>query len=248
VTIRTLDIGGDKVLPYFTPPREDNPFMGWRSVRVSLDNRDIFRTQLEAILMAGVHGPVKLLFPMISGLEEVRACKQVLAEARANLAREGIAAAEQLPLGVMIEVPAAVQMAPQLAREVDFFALGTNDLIQYMLAADRNNPLVNKYYDPLHPAILRVLHEVSEVANREGKGLCLCGEMCSDPINFLVLLGMGIREFSMPAPFIPRTKALLARLPLKVARKAAREALTLVDSISIRAHLAKVLSSLDRDL
>jgi phosphotransferase system enzyme I (PtsP) len=248
VTIRTLDIGGDKVLPYFTPPREDNPFMGWRSVRVSLDNRDIFRTQLEAILMAGVHGPVKLLFPMISGLEEVRACKQVLAEARANLAREGIAAAEQLPLGVMIEVPAAVQMAPQLAREVDFFALGTNDLIQYMLAADRNNPLVNKYYDPLHPAILRVLHEVAEVANREGKGLCLCGEMCSDPINFLVLLGMGIREFSMPAPFIPRTKALLARLPLKVARKAAREALTLVDSISIRAHLAKVLSSLDRDL
>ncbi len=244
VTIRTLDIGGDKGLPYFTPPKEDNPFMGWRSVRVSLDNRDIFRTQIEAILMAGAHGPAKLLFPMISGIEEVKACKEVVEEAKFNLRRGGIAHAETIPLGVMIEVPAAVQLAPLLAREVDFFALGTNDLIQYMLAADRNNPLVNKYYDPLHPAILRVLHEVAEVANREGKGLCLCGEMGSDPINFLVLLGMGIREFSMAAPFIPRVKAFLRDLDSSIASEAAREALLMPESAQIHSHLGRILEAM----
>jgi len=241
VTIRTLDIGGDKALPYFNPPKEDNPFMGWRSVRVSLDNRDIFRTQLEAILMAGVHGEVKLLFPMISGIEEVRACKAVLAEARENLRRDGVECAAAIPLGVMIEVPAAVRLAPQLAREVDFFALGTNDLIQYMLAADRNNPLVSKYYDPLHPAILQVLRDVTEVARDLGKGLCLCGEMASDPLCFLLLIGLGIREFSMPAPFIPRTKALLATISARAARKVAREVTEMGESRQIRKSLARLL-------
>ncbi|WP_432822194.1 phosphoenolpyruvate--protein phosphotransferase [Trichloromonas sp.] len=244
VTIRTLDIGGDKALPYFSPPKEDNPFMGWRSVRVSLDNRDIFRTQIEAILMAGVHGPVKLLFPMISGLEEVRACKEVIEEARTVLSREKIPFAQTVPIGVMIEVPAAVMLAPQLAREVDFFALGTNDLIQYMLAADRNNPLVNKYYDPLHPAILQVLNQVAATARQQGKGLCLCGEMASDPMNFLVLYGMGIDEFSMPSPFIPRIKAFLRDLPSDVAHQAAAKALTMTDSASIRGHLVGVLKEI----
>ncbi len=244
VTIRTLDIGGDKALPYFSPPKEDNPFMGWRSVRVSLDNRDIFRTQIEAILMAGVHGPVKLLFPMISGLEEVRAYKEVIEEARTVLSREKIPFAQTVPIGVMIEVPAAVMLAPQLAREVDFFALGTNDLIQYMLAADRNNPLVNKYYDPLHPAILQVLNQVAATARQQGKGLCLCGEMASDPMNFLVLYGMGIDEFSMPSPFIPRIKAFLRDLPSDVAHQAAAKALTMSDSASIRGHLVGVLKEI----
>jgi phosphotransferase system enzyme I (PtsP) len=242
VTIRTLDIGGDKALPYFAPPKEDNPFMGWRSVRVSLDNRDIFRTQIEAILMAGMHGPVKLLFPMITGLEEVRACRQVVQEACENLLRDGVLFAEAIPVGIMIEVPAAVQLAEQLAREVDFFALGSNDLIQYLLAADRNNPLVKKYYDPLHPAVLRTLRDVAEVARRQGKGLCLCGEMASDPLNLLLLIGLGITEFSMPAPFIPRTKAFLRDLSSRVARRAAREALEMGDSDSIRAHLSRVLA------
>lgn len=244
VTIRTLDIGGDKGLPYFSPPKEDNPFMGWRSVRVSLDNRDIFRTQIEAILMAGAHGPVKLLFPMISGMEEVHACREVIEEARANLRQEGTPFASHVPTGIMIEVPSAVQMAEQLAREVDFFALGTNDLIQYMLAADRNNPLVNKYYDPLHPAVLQALDQVTEVVRRQGIGLCLCGEMASDPMNFLVLYGMGIREFSMPAPFIPRIKAFLRDLDSAVAIKAAREVLTLSESAKIRAHLVEVLKEI----
>jgi phosphotransferase system enzyme I (PtsP) len=128
---------------------------------------------------------------------------------------------------------------------VDFFALGTNDLIQYMLAADRNNPLVGKYYDPLHPAILNTLHHVAEVARKEGKGLCLCGEMASDPLNFLVLVGMGIREFSMPAPFIPRTKAFLQDISSRTARKAAREVLAMNDSVQIRTHLLAVLKSLE---
>ncbi len=241
VTIRTLDIGGDKALPYFQPPKEDNPFMGWRSVRVSLDNRDIFRTQLEAILMAGVHGPVKLLLPMISGFEEVRACRAILAEACQQLRQEGVPFSDRIPLGVMLEVPAAIQLAPQLAKEVDFFALGTNDLIQYMLAADRNNPLVNKYYDPLHPAILQVLNQVVEMAGRNGRGLCLCGEMASDPLCFIALLGMGLREFSMPSPFIPRTKAMLAEIPVRTARQALREVLGLTDSTAIRARLSRVL-------
>lgn len=242
VTIRTLDIGGDKGLPYFSPPPEDNPFMGWRSVRVSLDNRDIFRTQIEAILMAACHGPVKMLFPMISGLEEIRACHEVIAEARQNLSTEGIEFIEQIPVGVMIEVPAAVKMAGQLAKQVDFFALGTNDLIQYMLAADRNNPLVNKYYDPLHPAVLLVLQEVADVAAEQQKGLCLCGEMASDPVHILILLGMGIREFSMAAPFIPRIKAFLRDLPLSAAEEAAKKALTMTDSAQIRNYLQQVLN------
>ncbi len=180
---------------------------------------------------------------MISGLEELRACKAVVAEARANLRREGIPFAEEIPLGVMIEVPAAVQMAPQLSLEVEFFALGTNDLIQYMLAADRNNPLVNKYYDPLHPAVLNALAQVAKVARKQEKGLCLCGEMASDPMNFLLLIGMGIREFSMPSPFIPRTKALLQTISAKEARKATKEALTMADSRQIRAYLQKTMKN-----
>jgi len=247
VTIRTLDIGGDKALPYFSPPDEDNPFMGWRSVRVSLDNRDIFQTQIEAILMAGMHGPVKLLFPMISSMDELMACKEVVAEARENLLAEGVLFTDEVPLGIMIEVPAAVRLVKRFANEVDFFALGTNDLIQYLLAADRNNPLVSKYYDPLHPAVLQVLNEVKTTAANLGKGVCVCGELSSDPINLIPLIGMGIREFSMPAPFIPRTKAFLEKLPADVARRAAWEILDMGTSKEIREHLESVLEELNSE-
>lgn len=243
VTIRTLDIGGDKALPYFAPPHEDNPFMGWRSVRVSLDNPDIFSTQIEAILMAGVHGPVKMLFPMISSTEEVKACRAVVTQARETLREEGVPFAEEMPIGVMIEVPATIHIAHQLATMVDFFALGTNDLVQYLLAADRNNPLVNKYYDPLHPAVIQVIHQIAQVAKEHNTGLCLCGEMATDPLNLLALLGLGLREFSMPAPFIPRTKAFLRDLDMAAAQKAAEAILTMSDSISIRSHLIDLLRS-----
>jgi phosphotransferase system enzyme I (PtsP) len=244
VTIRTLDIGGDKALPYFAHPQEDNPFMGWRSVRVSLDNREIFRTQIEAILMAGRHGPVRLLFPMISSLDETRACRDVIAEALQSLELAGIPHAGSLPVGVMIEVPAAVRLVSRLAREVDFFALGTNDLIQYLLAADRNNPLVSKHYDPLHPAVLQAIAEVVAAAARFGRDVCLCGEMATDPHNLLALLGMGLREFSIPAPYIPRTKAFLAGTNSDFARKAWQEISLLDTSTEIRQRLTQLLDSL----
>lgn len=234
VTIRTLDIGGDKALPYFAPPREDNPFMGWRSVRLSLDHRDIFQTQIEAILMAGAHGPVKILFPMISSMDEIRACKELVVQARTQLQAEGIKAAEHLPLGIMIEVPAAVFLADKLAQEVDFFALGTNDLTQYMLAADRNNPLVAKYFDPLHPAVVGILGQLARTAEKHQIGLCLCGEMATNPVHLALLLGLGIREFSMAAPFIPRTKAFLQQITLPQAQKIARKVLPLAESHQIR--------------
>jgi len=237
VTIRTLDIGGDKGLPYFEPPKEDNPFMGWRSVRVSLDNLDIFRTQIEAILMAGAFGPVKLLFPMISSVSEIRACKEVVEEARENLRQGGIAHAEHVPLGIMIEVPAAVQLADRLAREVDFFALGTNDLVQYLLAADRNNPLVHKYYDIMHPGVLRAIAGIIASTDDEKIDLCICGEMGSDPLGFLILFGLGVREFSMPAPLIPRIKALLAGIDSREAETIALRALDLEESDQIREFL-----------
>jgi phosphotransferase system enzyme I (PtsP) len=245
VTIRTLDIGGDKVLPYFAPPHEDNPFMGWRSVRVSLDNRDIFRTQIEAIMMAGRHGPVRLLFPMISSLDEVRDCRSVIAEAQRALKRAGVPHAPHLPVGVMIEVPAAVRLVSRLAREVDFFALGTNDLIQYLLAADRNNPLVSKYYDPLHPAVLQAIAEVVASAGKFGRSVCLCGEMATDPLNLLTLLGMGLREFSMPAPYIPRTKAFLKGVTLSLAERAWAEISILDTSTQVRSRLGQLLEAVE---
>jgi phosphotransferase system enzyme I (PtsP) len=244
VTIRTLDIGGDKSLPYFTPPQEDNPFMGWRSVRVSLDNRDIFRTQIEAILMAAQHGPVRLLFPMISSLDEVRACREVIAEAQHALRRARLPHARNLPMGVMIEVPAAVRLVTRLAKEVDFFALGTNDLIQYLLAADRNNPLVSRYYDPLHPAVLQAVAEVVANAASFGRNVCLCGEMATAPHNLLALLGMGLREFSMPAPYIPRTKAFLAGISLDYARQAWNEVAGLDTSAEIHAKLDQLIGAI----
>ncbi len=245
VTIRTLDIGGDKGLPYFQPPQEDNPFMGWRSVRVSLDNRDIFKTQIEAILMAGLHGNIKLLFPMISSMDEVLACKQVVAEAKCSLRNEGVEFSDGIQLGVMIEVPAAVRMVPRLAREVDFFALGTNDLIQYLLAADRNNPLVSKHYDPLHPAVLQVLNEVCETAHSLSKGVCVCGEMATDPLNLLLMIGMGIREYSIPAPFIPRIKAFLEGITTELAVRSYTATSEMDTSTQIREYLAETLTEMD---
>jgi phosphotransferase system enzyme I (PtsP) len=239
VTIRTLDVGGDKHLPYAALQREENPFMGWRSVRFTLDNREIFRTQIEAILMAGAHGPVRILFPLVTGVEEVRRCREIVAEARTNLAREGVATAGEVPLGVMIEVPAAVWQAGALAAEADFFSVGTNDLVQYILAADRNNPLVRDYYDPLHPAVLAALAQVVRAATGGGCGLSICGEMAADPRSFILLFGMGFREFSLPAPFIPRMKQLLAGVAEAEAAAAADEALRQGD----RAGISRVLDA-----
>ena len=237
VTIRTLDIGGDKALPYFDVPPEDNPFMGWRSVRVSLDHRDIFQTQIEAILMAAKHGPVRLLFPMISNLEEIRQCRQVIEAAVHHLKEEGLSFNSAVPIGAMIEVPAAIHLAPYLAREVDFFALGTNDLIQYLLAADRSNPRVQNYYEPLHPAVLMSLKHLSDTARAHQVDLCVCGEMAADPAGLLALMGLKIREFSLSAPCIPRLKRFISRVDLARAEELAEAILKESDGRKIRALL-----------
>ncbi len=244
VTIRTFDIGGDKILPYFKCPEEKNPFMGWRSLRISLDHRDIFLTQIEAILMASAHGPVRILFPMVSGLQDVRDCKEVMEEARSRLAREGIPFADKVEVGAMIEIPAVVKLARPLAREVDFFSIGTNDLIQYMLAADRTNALIKRYYDPLHPAVLQVVKEVQEVAVEEGIELCLCGEMASDPLKFLSLFGLGIREFSIPSPFIPRIKAFLSTVESGQAAEVGKKILKMESSQEIRDYLKERIAAI----
>ncbi len=234
VTIRTLDIGGDKTLPYFRQPQENNPFMGWRSVRVSLDYPDIFRVQLEAILMAATAGRVRLLFPMISTLNEIRTCKELVRQAARQLDKEGIPCQQHIQIGAMIEIPAAIHLAPHLAREVDFFALGTNDLIQYLLAADRSNPRVQNHYDPLHPAVLQSIDTLVAVARREGIELCLCGEMATDPVCLLALIGLGIRDFSLSAPYIPQLKSIINQLDSSAAEAIMRQALALGDSADIR--------------
>ncbi|MBW6509544.1 MAG: phosphoenolpyruvate--protein phosphotransferase [Desulfuromonadales bacterium] len=241
VTIRTLDIGGDKTLPYFRQPQENNPFMGWRSVRISLDYPDIFKVQLEAILMAATAGPVRVLFPMISNLNEIRTCKELVRQAAQQLEQEGINYHPHLQIGAMIEIPAAIQLAPHLAQEVDFFALGTNDLIQYLLAADRSNPRVQNHYDPLHPAVLQSIDQLVAVTRKHGTELCLCGEMATDPVCLLALIGLGIRDFSLSAPYIPQLKNIINQIDSGAAETITRKALELGDSTEIRSLLESLL-------
>ena len=237
VNIRTLDIGGDKGLPYFEHPKEANPFMGWRSIRVSLDRKDIFKEQLAAVLMASVHGNVSLMFPMISGIDEIREIKEILGEVREALKRENHLFNPEMRLGIMVELPAAVQTAEILIQEVDFFSIGTNDLIQYTMAADRNNPRVKKYYDSLHPAVLLSIKKVADAAHRAGKPVSICGEMAADPLSALLLLGMGINEFSLSAPSIPVIKQLIRKISRSDAIDVAHHALELKSGAEITNYL-----------
>ena len=205
VTLRTLDIGGDKALPYF-PVQEDNPFLGWRGIRISLDHPEIFLTQLRAMLRAsGEHDNLHILFPMISALDELKGAMALLNRAREELLDEGY----RIPMpkvGVMVEVPAAVYLAETLARRVDFLSVGTNDLVQYLLAVDRNNARVANLYDTLHPACIRALEAVAEGAHRAGKPVSVCGEMAADPAAVILLVGMGIDSLSVSVSAIPRVK------------------------------------------
>jgi phosphotransferase system enzyme I (PtsP) len=240
VNFRTLDIGGDKGLPYFPHPREDNPFMGWRSIRVSLERQDIFREQLAALLLASHHGKVSVMFPLISGLDEVREAKEILNSVKEELAREGKPFDAAMPIGIMVELPAAVQIAEILIREVDYFSIGTNDLIQYTLAADRNNPKVKKYFDPYHPAVLRSIKRVVEVADRAGKPVSICGEMAADSLSAILLMGIGITDFSLSAPLIPVVKQAIRSVTMEAAREIAESALTMETGAEIRGYLEKM--------
>lgn len=212
VTIRTLDVGGDKFVPEINLIDEANPAMGLRAVRFSLKERRLFKTQLRAILRASALGPVRVMFPMISGVAEIRSCKECLEAAKADLAAQNIPFDPQLPTGIMIETPSAALIADLLAREVDFFSVGTNDLIQYCLAVDRGNEHVAYLYEPLHPAILKALEMICAAAKGAGIKVGMCGEMAGEPLYSLALLGLGFDELSMNAPGIPRVKRVLRRV------------------------------------
>lgn len=219
VTIRTLDIGADKYPPYVRrATSEPNPFLGWRSIRISLEVPEIFKTQLRAILRAGTLGRVRMLIPMISSLEEILKVKEILAEVKEELEREEVPFDHQMELGIMVEVPSAVQLASRIVREVDFLSIGTNDLIQYLLAVDRSNRKVAGLYEPLHPAVVSALMHVIEVAKKEGKRAGMCGEMAGDPLCTLLLLGMGLEEFSMGSLFIPVVKKIVRSVTYQAAK------------------------------
>jgi phosphotransferase system enzyme I (PtsI) len=212
VTIRTLDAGGDKFVAEINLTDEVNPVMGLRAIRFSLKERTLFTVQLRAILRASVHGSTQILFPMVTGVEETRACLDCLNEARSQLRAEGISFADQLPVGVMIETPSAALVADMIAKEVDFFSIGTNDLVQYCLAVDRGNEHVAYLYNPLHPAVLRSLKLICDAASKENIPVSMCGEMAGDPFYTLILIGLGINEFSMNPYAIPRVKRVLREL------------------------------------
>ena len=238
VNIRTLDIGGDKGLSYFPHPHEDNPFLGWRSIRVSLGRQDIFKEQLAGILLASHAGNPTIMFPLISSIDEIRQIREILTTVRNELLREGHDVPGYIPFGIMIEVPAAVQIIEFLIQEVDYVSIGTNDLIQYTLAADRNNAGVRQYYDPYHPAILHSIKRVADAANKAGKKASVCGEMAADPLCALLLTGMGIREFSLSAPSIPVVKQALRSNSFDSCRRLARAALACRNSADMGRCLA----------
>ncbi len=197
LTIRTLDIGGDKALPYYQFEEEENPFLGWRAIRISLDMRDMFKTQLRAILRASTEGRIRIMFPMMISLEELREARAVLEECKSELTREGLPFDPDIQAGMMIETPASVLMAEELAREADFFSIGTNDLTQYLLAVDRGNKKISSMYNSFHPAVLRAISRVIEAGHRAGIKVGMCGEFASDEKASALLLGMGLDEFSM---------------------------------------------------
>jgi len=238
VNIRTLDIGGDKGLSYFPHPVEDNPFLGWRSIRVSLERQDIFKEQLAGILLASHAGTATIMFPLVSSLDEIGQIREILSSVRNELLREGHDVPGYIPLGIMIEVPAAVLIIDYLLQDVDYVSIGTNDLIQYTLAADRNNASVKQYYDPYHPAILHSIKRVADAANKAGKKVSVCGEMAADPLCALLLAGMGIREFSLSAPSIPVVKQAIRSNSFEACRRLARAALACRNSAEMGRCLA----------
>ncbi|KRF53220.1 phosphoenolpyruvate-protein phosphotransferase [Bacillus sp. Soil531] len=212
VVVRTLDIGGDKELPYLNLPKEMNPFLGFRAIRLCLEMQDMFRTQLRALLRASVYGNLKIMFPMIATVDEFRQAKAILLEEKAKLQQEGVQVSKDIEVGMMVEIPSSAVIADLFAKEVDFFSIGTNDLIQYTLAADRMNERVSYLYQPYNPAILRLVNMVIKAAHKEGKWVGMCGEMAGDEIAIPILLGLGLDEFSMSATSILKARSQIRQL------------------------------------
>jgi phosphoenolpyruvate-protein phosphotransferase len=245
VVLRTLDVGGDKELPYLELPQEMNPFLGLRAIRLSLARPELFRPQLRAVLRAGVGCNLKLMFPMVATVGEVRAARAVLEACRAELLAEGQPVAEGMEIGIMVEIPAAAVMADHLAAEVDFFSIGTNDLSQYTLAADRTNASVAPLADAFHPAVLRLVRDVVVAAHAQGKWVGLCGELAGEPLAVPILLGLGLDEFSMNPPVVPLVKQIIRALTLDEARKVAQAALELDGPDEVRALVQERVPAAD---
>jgi phosphocarrier protein FPr len=247
VIIRTLDVGGDKPLPYISLPEEANPFLGVRAIRISLQQPDLFRIQLRAILRAGAEtANLKVMFPMIAGADEVRAARRILEEVHQQLQDEQLPHQWPIETGIMVEIPSAAVTADLLAREVDFFSIGTNDLTQYTLAAERGNPNLAAYADALHPAVLRLIHQVAQAAQRAGKWVGVCGELAGDPAGALILVGLGVKELSMNPGSIPRVKSVLKAYPLKSLQGLAKETLLQENAVKVRQLISKVLTGFNQ--
>ena len=225
VVVRTMDIGGDKELPYLPLPHEMNPFLGYRAIRISLNEPEMFRTQLRALLRASVYGKLRIMFPMIATLNDFRGAKVLLLEEKAKLVAEGVAVSDDIQVGIMIEIPAAAVLAHQFAKEVDFFSIGTNDLIQYTMAADRMNERVSYLYQPYNPSILTLIKHVIDSAHKEGKWAGMCGEMAGDQTAVPLLVGLGLDEFSMSASSVLKTRSLISKLTLEEMKALADKAI-----------------------
>ena len=238
VTIRTLDLGGDKYLSYLPRLPEVNPYLGWRAIRVSLEHPEVLKTQLKAILRASAHGRARILFPMIATMEDLRQAKEVLREAEEELRADGIPFDEAVPVGAMIEVPSAAILARMLIREVDFFSIGTNDLTQFTLAVDRSNEKVSRYYEPLSPALLWLLRDVIRAAREADKEASICGEMAGGPEYVPLLLGLGLRHFSMSPVLIPDVKEVIRSSTIAQAEAVAERALEASTAEEVKAVLA----------
>lgn len=246
VIIRTLDLGGDKFLSQFQIPGEMQPFLGWRAIRFCLARPDIFKVQLRAILRASVYGKLKLMYPMISGIEELRQANAILSQAKKELTQEGSSFDKNIEVGAMIEVPSAAITADLLATESDFFSIGTNDLIQYSLAVDRTNEKVAYLYEPTHPAVLRMIKSIIETAHEAGIWVAMCGEMAGDPALVLILLGLGLDEFSMPPLVIPEVKYIIRSITLKEAQGIAKQVLRLSTGKDVEEFLRTKLKEIQK--
>lgn len=239
VIIRTFDIGGDKLMVNST--KENNPFLGWRGIRVMLDKPELFLDQLRAILRASIRKNVSVMFPMVSSLKEVRSAKRFVEEAKAHLRKANIPFDEKIKIGVMVEVPAAAVIAEDLAKEVDFLSIGTNDLIQYLLAVDRGNDVVSGLYQEFHPAVLRFLRRIIERGKRKDVWVGMCGEMAGDPLATILLLGLGLDEFSVVPNVLPEIKKIIRSVKYKEAKKIAKHVMTLETEDEVKAYLRGIM-------